>query len=187
MRARRGFVEHEMRSRCVPAVCYVRIAPGVCLSSLWSCTLGVYLLSQWLYLVCVRLVQVICALDVCWPSLGLCLFQLNRGRDAIPVNVLPCGMLCCPLRGSGCALSGSAPAGTMVVLALRVLAQHMIVPGRRAIPYGCARAGRVLAEPKVGCIRRMSNSRCDVVMGFGRVVRLWCSVSGPVVLAECGV
>ena len=40
----------------------------------------------------------LCALDVCCPSLGLCAFDVNRTRDAIPVYTLLCGtaVLPCP-------------------------------------------------------------------------------------------
>ena len=65
-------------------------------------------------------------------------------------RVLP---LCCPVRGRGCAVTSCAPAGTMIVLALRVLVGAMLVPARRAISTGCTCARRVLAEPKAVCAR----------------------------------
>ena len=43
----------------------------VFLPGLWSCWLCVYLLSLRLYLFGVRLPQVVCALDVCYPSIGV--------------------------------------------------------------------------------------------------------------------
>ena len=44
----------------------------VCLPGLWSCGLRMYLLSLWLCLLGVGLLQVVRALDVYWPSLRLC-------------------------------------------------------------------------------------------------------------------
>ena len=52
----------------------------------------------------------------------------------------------------GCVVSNCAPARTMVVLALRVLAEPTVVPVRRAIPSGYICARRVLAELKVVCV-----------------------------------
>ena len=55
----------------------------------------------------------------------------------------------CPVCGRICAVPGCAPAGTMFVLALRVSAEPLVVPGRRAIAAGFMRARHVLTEPKV--------------------------------------
>ena len=63
------------------------------------------------------------------------------------------------MRGPGCAVQGCAPAGTMVVLALRVIAEPTVVFVRRALASGYIFAQRVLAEPKVVCVRRKSNPR----------------------------
>ena len=68
--------------------------------------------------------------------------------------------LCCPVDGPGCAVPGCAPAGTMLMPALRVLAEPTVVPARRAIASGCMCAQRVLAEPRVVCVRHKSNSLC---------------------------
>ena len=78
-------------------------------------------------------------------------------------------------------MSGCAPAETMIVLALRILAEPMVVHARRVIAsvYACTR--RVLAEPKVVCVRGKLNPRCDLGMYFCRVLRLCCFVRGPVV------
>ena len=56
--------------------------------------------------------------------------------------------------GPRCAVPGCAPAGIMVVLALRVSAEPLGLPGRRVIASGCTRTRRVLSEPKVVCARR---------------------------------
>ena len=68
----------------------------VFLPGLWSCWLCVYLLSLRLYLFSVRLSQVVCALDVCCPSIRLCAFDVNRTRDLIPVYTLFCGTVVLP-------------------------------------------------------------------------------------------
>ena len=57
----------------------------VLLPGLWSCCLCVYLLSLLLYLVGVRLPQVVCSLDVCWRRLRLCALGVRRTRRAISV------------------------------------------------------------------------------------------------------
>ena len=49
----------------------------------------------------------------------------------------------------------------MVVLALRVLVEPMVVPGRRAIASCCVYARRVLTQPRVVSIRCKSILRCD--------------------------
>ena len=67
---------------------------------------------------------------------------------------------------------GCAIAWTSVVLALRVLAEPMVVPGRRAIASGYICARRVLAEPSVVCARRKSKPRCDPGIYFS--VRYGC-------------
>ena len=54
----------------------------------------------------------------------------------------------------GFVVPGFAPAGTMVVLALRVSTEPLVVSGRRVIAPGCTRVQRVLTEPKVVCARR---------------------------------
>ena len=53
----------------------------------------------------------------------------------------------------GCVVPGCAPAGTMVVLTLRVSTEPLVVAGRRVIASGCTRVRRVLTEPKVVCAR----------------------------------
>ena len=58
----------------------------------------------------------------------------------------------CHVRGPGCAILGCAPTGSMVVLAMRVFAEPMLVPVRRAIASGCTCARRVLAEHRVVCV-----------------------------------
>ena len=65
-----------------------------------------------------------------------------------------------------CVVPGCAPAGTTVTLVLRELAEPMVLPDRRAIAscYICAQ--RVLAEPKVVCVRRKSNPRWDLGILF---------------------
>ena len=62
--------------------------------------------------------------------------------------------LCCPVRGTGCAIPGRVLAGTMVALALRVLAEPTVIPVRRAIAsdYMCAR--HMLSDPRVVFVRR---------------------------------
>ena len=79
---------HEFNSTCDPGIYFavwygcaalcvgldvqsrVMLLPG-----LWSCWLGVYLRSLWLYLLGVRLP--VYAVDVCWSSLGLCALDIN--------------------------------------------------------------------------------------------------------------
>ena len=127
------------------AVCYgcVAVCVGldaqsrvVLLPGLWSCMFCVYLLSLRLYLVGVRLHQVVCALDVCCPSIGLCAFDINRTEMRSRYILFCVVRLCCPVRGPRRAVPGCAPAGTM-----------------------CAR--RVLAEPRVVGFRRKPNTGCD--------------------------
>ena len=62
----------------------------------------------------------------------------------------------------GYVVPGCAPAGTTLALVLRVLAETTVVPVRRAIASGYICARCVQAEPKVVCIRRKSNPRCDL-------------------------
>ena len=57
----------------------------VLLPGLYLCWLCVYLLSMWLYLLGVRLPQIIRAPDVYWPSLRLCAFGVSRTQDVISV------------------------------------------------------------------------------------------------------
>ena len=73
------------------AVCYRCVALYVGLDvqsrvvfllGLWLHWLCVYLLSLQLYLFGVRLPQIICALDICCPTLGLCSFDVNQTRCA---------------------------------------------------------------------------------------------------------
>ena len=74
-----------------------------------------------------------------------------------------CGMvrLFCLVRGRKCAIPGCAPAGTTVVLVLRVLYEPMVVLYGRAIVFGYVSARRVLGEPRILCVRRKSNPRCN--------------------------
>ena len=92
--------------------------------------------------------------------------------------------LCCPVCGPGCTVPGDSHAGTMISLALRALAEPMVVPSRRAIAsrFMCARC--VLADIRVVCARRKSNPRCDPCICFYCVVRLCCFVRGLAVLWE---
>ena len=60
--------------------------------------------------------------------------------------------LCCPVRGSGCVVPGRVLAGTMVVLALYVLAEPTVVPVRRAFASGCMCARRLLSKHRVVCV-----------------------------------
>ena len=84
----------------------------------------------------------LCALDVCCTSIGLCAFDVNRTEMWSRYMLFCVVRLCCPVYGPRCAVPGCAPAGTMVVLALRVIAS------------GCTRARRVLTEPKIVYARR---------------------------------
>ena len=49
----------------------------------------------------------------------------------------------------------------MLSLILRVLAEPTVVPVPRAIASGYICSRCVLAEPKIVCVRRKSNPRCD--------------------------
>ena len=66
------------------AVCYrcVALYVGLDVQSWVVFLLCVYLLSLRLYLFGVRLPQVVYALDICFPSLGLCSFDVNQTRCA---------------------------------------------------------------------------------------------------------
>ena len=127
----------------------------VLLPRLWPCWLCVLLLSPWFYLLGVRL-----------PPQVVCVRRKSNSRWNLGTYLCRALRLCCPVCGPGCEVPGCAPAGTIFVLALRVLAEHVVVPARRAIAsdYTCSR--RVLAEPKIVCVRRKSNPRCNLGMNF---------------------
>ena len=60
----------------------------------------------------------------------------------------------------GCVVSGCAPAGTTVALVVCVLANPAVLPVQRSIASGYIFARRVLAEPRVVCVRLKPNPLC---------------------------
>ena len=67
----------------------------------------------------------------------------------------------------GCVVLGCAPAGATVALVLSVLAEHTVVPVRRAIA-----SGYIFAQ-------RKSNSGCGLGIYFRCLLSLCCSVRTP--------
>ena len=61
----------------------------------------------------------------------------------------------------GCVSLDCALPGTIAVRALYKLTWPIVVPTRREIASGCICARRVVAEPRVVCVRHKSNPRCD--------------------------
>ena len=62
---------------------------------------------------------------------------------------------------TGWVVLGYALAGTTIALVVRLLGEPTVEPIRRVITSGCMRARRVLAGPRVVCVRRKSIPRCD--------------------------
>ena len=110
------------------------------------------------------------ALNVCWPSLGLCAFDVNRIRGAalcvdryvqsrIMLLLALCALDVCWQSIRLCALNvNQSPLGWTAVRE-----PICAVPG--CAPAGTICARRVLAEPRVVCVRRKSNPLCCPVCG----------------------